>query len=74
MKFHLKFKIFLKFKDCERLDFEKIPKNGYIFENISKQEEEKKRQLEAIRKVEYNEVQNRDLIHYVFNPTDLQGK
>lgn len=64
----------LKFKDCERLDFEKIPKNGYIFENITKQEEEKKRQLEAIRKVEYNEVQNRDLIHYVFNPTDLQGK
>ncbi|TVZ46911.1 AAA domain-containing protein [Olleya sp. Hel_I_94] len=64
----------LKFKDCEGLDFEKIPKNGYIFENISKQEEEKKRQLEAIRKVEYNEVQNRDLIHYVFNPTDLQGK
>jgi superfamily I DNA and/or RNA helicase len=64
----------LKFKDCERLDFEKIPKNGYIFENISKQEEEKKRQLEAIRKVEYNEVQNRDLIHYVFNPTDLQSK
>jgi superfamily I DNA and/or RNA helicase len=64
----------LKFKDCERLDFDKIPKNGYIFENISKQEEEKKRQLEAIRKVEYNDVQNRDLIHYVFNPTDLQGK
>jgi superfamily I DNA and/or RNA helicase len=64
----------LKFKDCERLDFNKIPKNGYIFENISKQEEEKKRQLEAIRKVEYNEVQNRDLIHYLFNPTDLQGK
>ncbi|SNR54374.1 Superfamily I DNA and/or RNA helicase [Maribacter sedimenticola] len=64
----------LRFKDCERLDFEKIPKNGYIFENIRKQEEEKKRQLEAIRKVEYNEVQNRDLIHFVFNPTDLQGK
>jgi len=64
----------LKFKDCERLDFDKIPKNGYIFENISKQEEEKKRQLEAIRKVEFNEVQNRDLIHYVFNPTDLEGK
>ncbi len=64
----------LKFKDCERLDFEKIPKNGYIFENISKQEEEKKRQLEAIRKVEYNEVQNRDLIHYVFNPLDIPYK
>ncbi len=64
----------LKFKDCERLDFDKIPKNGYLFENISKQEEEKKRQQEAIRKVEYNEVQNRDLIHFLFNPTDLQGK
>lgn len=71
--FNIKTRV-LKFKDCERLDFEKIPKNGYIFENISKQEEEKKRQLEAIRKVEYNEVQNRDLIHYVFNPTDLQDK
>lgn len=64
----------LKFKDCERLDFEKIPKNGYLFENISKQKEEKKRQLEAIRKVEYNEVQNRDLIHYIFNPKDLPYK
>lgn len=64
----------LKFKDCERLNFDKIPKNGYVFENTSKQEEEKKRQLEAIRKVEYNEVQNRDLIHYLFNPTDLQGR
>nr|WP_321222427.1 AAA domain-containing protein [uncultured Psychroserpens sp.] len=64
----------LKFKDCERLDFNKIPKNGYIFENIAKQEQEKRRQEEAIRKVEYNEVQNRDLIHYIFNPIDLQGK
>lgn len=64
----------LKFKDCEKLNFEKIPKNGYLFENISKDEEEKKRQLDAIRKVEYNEVQNRDLIHYLFNPLDLQEK
>ncbi|MCB0539592.1 MAG: AAA family ATPase, partial [Bacteroidetes bacterium] len=71
--FNTKSRVF-KFKDCERLDFEKIPKNGYLFENISKQEEEKKRQQEAIRKVEYNEVQNRDLIHFLFNPTDLQGK
>ena len=63
----------LRFRDCERLDFEKIPKSGYLFENINKQEEEKKRQLEAIRKVEYNEVQNRDLIHYLFNPTSLKG-
>lgn len=71
--FNIKQRI-LKFKDCERLDFDKIPQNGYLFENISKKEEEKKRQKEAIRKVEYNEVQNRDLIHYLFNPADLQGK
>lgn len=64
----------LKFRDCERLVFEKIPANGYLFENISKQEEEKKRQLDAIRKVEYNEVQNRDLIHYLFNPQALEGR
>lgn len=71
--FNTKNRVF-KFKDCERLDFDKIPKNGYLFENIIKQEEEKKRQQEAIRKVEYNEVQNRDLIHFLFNPTALQGK
>ncbi len=64
----------LKFRDCEGLAFEKIPANGYLFENISKQEEEKKRQLDAIRKVEYNEVQNRDLIHYLFNPQALEGR
>ncbi len=64
----------LEFKDCEGLDFNKIPKNGYIFENISKQEQEKKRQQDAIRKVKYNEVQNRDLIHYIFNPKKLEGK
>ena len=62
----------LKFRDCQRLDFDKIPNKGFIFENTTKQEEEKKRQQEAIRKVEYNEVQNRDLIHYLFNPQDLQ--
>ncbi|WP_375561715.1 AAA domain-containing protein [Bernardetia sp. OM2101] len=64
----------LKFKDCDHLDFNKIPRNGYIFENISKQEQEKKRQQKAIRKVECNDVQNRDLIHYIFNPTSLKGK
>ncbi len=64
----------LKFKDCERLDFNKIPRSGYIFENISKQEAEKKRQKDAIRKVEYNEVQNRDLIQYIFTPQSLPNK
>ena len=46
----------------------------HLFENISKKEEEKKRQLEAIRKVEYNEVQNRDLLQFVFNPNYLKSK
>lgn len=63
----------IKFKDCERVDFNKIPQRGYLFENISKKEEEKKRQKEAIRKVEFNEVQNRELIHYLFNPNSLSG-
>ncbi len=63
----------LKFKDCENLQFDKIPANGYLFENTSKQEEEKNRQLEAIRKVRYNEVQNRDLLHAIFNPQNLKG-
>lgn len=61
----------IKFKDCEHLDFDKIPARGYIFENTAKQEQEKKRQKEAIRKVEYDEVENRDLIYYLFNPNDI---
>jgi tRNA A-37 threonylcarbamoyl transferase component Bud32 len=64
----------IKFKDCENLSFETLPSKGFLFQNISKQEEEKKRQLEAIKKVEFNDVQNRDLIHYLFNPRDLQSK
>ncbi len=64
----------IKFKDCENLSFDAIPSKGYLFQNVSKQEEEKKRQLEAIKKVEFNDVQNRDLIHYLFNPNELQSK
>lgn len=63
----------LKFKDCENLNFDKIPANGYLFENIAKQEEEKKRQLQTMQKVKYNEVQNRDLIHTIFNPDVLKS-
>ncbi|MBP6456461.1 MAG: protein kinase [Chitinophagaceae bacterium] len=63
----------LKLKDCEYLNFECIPSNGYLFENIAQQEAEKNRQLEAIQKVRHNEVQSRELIHYIFNPTELKG-
>jgi len=60
-----------KIKDCERLKKENIPVTGYIFENTAKKEEEKNRQLEAIKKVEKNEVQNPDLIYYLFKPNEL---
>jgi superfamily I DNA and/or RNA helicase len=70
--FHYGIRI-LKFKDCEYLDFSKIPQSGYIFQNISKEEEEKKRQLEAIRKVEYDETQNRTLTNALFVPQNLSG-
>lgn len=61
-----------KIKDCERLKKKNIPAYGYIFENTAKKEEEKNRQLEAIKKVEKNEVQNPDLIYYLFKPNELQ--
>ena len=60
-----------KIKDCERLKKENIPVTGYIFENTAKKEEEKNRQLEAIKKVDKNEVQNPDLIYYLFKPNEL---
>lgn len=63
----------LKFKDCDYLDFYKIPKSGYILQDIRKEEEEKKRQLEAIRKVEFDEAQSRSLINALFFPQQLKG-
>lgn len=63
----------LKFKDCYGMDFNNIPSNGYLFEDIHVKEIEKDRQLKAINKVRRNEVQNRDLIHYLFNPNQLKG-
>jgi superfamily I DNA and/or RNA helicase len=61
----------IKIKDCEKLKPNSIPQSGYLFENTNKKEEEKNRQLEAIRKVDKNEVQNPDLIYYVFKPDEL---
>lgn len=61
----------LKIKDCERLKRDRIPQSGFLFENTNKKEEEKNRQLEAIRKVDKNEVQNPDLIYYLFKPDEL---
>jgi hypothetical protein len=61
----------IKIKDCEKLKTNSIPLSGYLFENTNKKEEEKNRQLEAIRKVDKNEVQNPDLIYFVFKPDEL---
>lgn len=61
----------LKIKDCEHLKKDSIPQSGYLFENTTKKEEEKNRQLEAIRKVDKNEIQNPDLIYFLFKPEEL---
>jgi superfamily I DNA and/or RNA helicase len=58
-------------KDYEHLNKDNIPKAGYIFENTMQKEEEKKRQLDAIRKAERNEVQNPKLIYSLFQPSEL---
>ena len=63
----------IKIKDCERLKKDNIPQSGFLFENTAKKEEEKNRQLDAIRKVDKNEVQNPDLIYFLFKPKELHG-
>lgn len=62
-----------RIKDYEHLNKDAIPRAGFIFENTAKKEEEKNRQLDAIRKVNKNEVQNPDLIYYLFKPDELNG-
>ncbi|MFM2290896.1 MAG: hypothetical protein RIS29_709 [Bacteroidota bacterium] len=64
----------LRIKDFEHLNKDAIPRSGYLFENTAKKEEEKNRQLDAIRKVNKNEVQNPDLIYYLFKPLELNGR
>ena len=63
----------LKIKDCDRLKFDNIPPSGYLFEDVEKTLVEKKRQQEAIKKVEFREAQNNELIHKIFNPKELEG-
>lgn len=69
-EFHSKDGLF-KIKDCERLKSDSIPQSGFLIENTIKKEEEKNRQLDAIRKVDKNEVQNPDLIYFLFKPDEL---
>lgn len=57
-------------KDCDNIDWKTLPKTGYFVEDTSVEEEEKRRQLEAMSKVEKGEVVNRDLIYYLLNPSE----
>lgn len=61
----------LKFKDCSNLSFNDFPRDGFLSEDTGLQEEEKKRQQQAISKVERRQTQNDELIHFLFNPIKL---
>ena len=60
-------------KDVEHFDKDKMPISGFIKEDDEIKIEEKRRQKDAIDKVLRNDVQNVDLIYYLFSPDKLQG-
>lgn len=62
-----------KIKDCQYFDKNKAPFAGFLMEDCEMKMQEKQRQKEAIRKVKNNDVQNADLIYYLFKPQDLNG-
>ena len=62
-----------KIKDCQYFDKNKTPIKGFLMEDYSVKIEEKRRQKDAIIKVRKNEVQNPDLIYYLFRPKELEG-
>ena len=61
-------------KDAEHFAKSKTPFSGYIMEDSDIKIEEKRRQKDAIDKVLRNDVQNTDLIYFLFKPNELQGK
>lgn len=62
-----------KIKDCQYFDKNKAPFAGFLMEDCEIKMQEKLRQKEAIRKVRNNDVQNDDLIYFLFKPQDLNG-
>ncbi len=60
-----------KIKDHQYFYRNKMPIKGFLMEDYSIKIEEKRRQKDAIRKVRCNEVQNMDLIYYLFKPNKL---
>lgn len=63
-----------KIKDFQYLKKEELPSSGFLMEDYEIKIEEKRRQKDAIIKVKKNEVQNPDLIYYLFRPKDLEGE
>ncbi|HSW60843.1 MAG TPA: AAA domain-containing protein, partial [bacterium] len=64
----------LKIRDCNYIEKHSIPSEGYIREKTTQKEQEKQRQLDAIRKVYKNEAQNPDLIYYLFRPKEMPSE
>ena len=66
-------RFYFKIKDHQYFDKNKTPTNGFLMEDYNVKIEEKRRQKDAIIKVRKNEVQNPDLIYYLFKPQELNG-
>jgi hypothetical protein len=62
----------LKIKDTYSPDMEKLPQRGWVMEDITLKQTEKKRQLDAIKRVDRGEVSNPNLIHALFDPGSLR--
>jgi hypothetical protein len=62
----------LKIKDTYSPDMEKLPQRGWLMEDITLKQTEKKRQLDAIKRVDRGEVCNPNLIHALFDPGSLR--
>lgn len=57
--------------DCEGLKGIKLPKQGWLMEDTSIQIQEKKRQLNAIHKIQEMKELNPDLTYFLFHPEEL---
>jgi hypothetical protein len=62
----------LKIKDLYSPDMERLPQRGWLMEDITLKQTEKKRQLDAIMRVDRGEVRNPNLIHALFDPGSLR--
>lgn len=63
----------LSIRDCQQLNPDNLPQKGYLIESTSRQEEEKRRQLDAMQVAERGESQNPHLIHALMQPNSLRS-